>query len=259
MRSTNENAAKWSAMRGNSVRACAAAARGASVGGVHPASCCAAMTSLAKVVVVKRRGMSLTLVGVLKRSAGTSDRYSLSCARPTSVTMPFCSNSASVSVPRAFSTILPRGIFTLNARSRRNTMSRKSIDSASRSSISDASGFTSSTSQPRASAIVADTVGSTAAISSPEIFACVIFVAPLFHFEPAVDREHLPGDVIRVRRNEEPHGERDVFRPPVPLEQDASLHLVARHLAHVARHLRVDHAGCDAIDVDLARCELDGE
>ena len=123
---------------------------------------CAAMTSLQKVSVVKSRGMSLTLVGVRNRSAGTSDRYSRSCARPVSVTMPFCSNSASVSVPRAFSTILPRGILILKARSRRNTMSRKSIDSASRSSISDASGLTSSTSHPRASAIVAETVGSTA-------------------------------------------------------------------------------------------------
>jgi electron transfer flavoprotein alpha subunit len=36
---------------------------------------------------------------------------------------------------------------------------------------------------------------------------------PSFHFESAVHREHLAGDVIRVRRNEKPDCERDVFRP----------------------------------------------
>jgi hypothetical protein len=80
--------------------------------------------------------------------------------------MPFCSNSASGRSPRAFSTILPRGILILNARSSLNTMSRKSIDSASSPSISDTSGLMSSTSQPSASAIVSATFGYTAITSS---------------------------------------------------------------------------------------------
>src|SRR6185437_8354132 len=43
---------------------------------------CARTTSLQNVVGVNSRGMSATFIGVRKRSAGTSDRYSFSCASP---------------------------------------------------------------------------------------------------------------------------------------------------------------------------------
>ena len=110
MRSTNENAEKCAVMQAGV--APARSGRGC-------ASRCACTTSLQNVSGVNRRGMSATFIGVLKRSAGISDRYDRSCAIPFSVTTPFCSNSASGKSPRAFSTILPRGILILNARSSR--------------------------------------------------------------------------------------------------------------------------------------------
>src|SRR5690349_17766880 len=221
---------------------------------------CARTTSLQNVVGVKSRGMSATFMGVLKRSAGTSDRYSRSCASPFSVTMPLCSNSASGRSPRAFSTILPRGILILNARSSRNTMSRKSIDSASRPSISDTFGSMSSTSQPSASAIVSATFGNTALISScvTGISAIAAF-SPLIELETAVDVEHLSRYVARVVRREEPHGMRDFLRRAETLHENPRLRFVAGHVADVARHLGVDHARRYRVDADLARRELHRE
>src|SRR5215471_13249082 len=220
------------------------------------------MTSLQNVSGVKRRGMSATFIGVLKRSAGTSLKYALSCARPFSVTMPFCSKSDSGKSPRAFSTILPRGIFTLNARSSRNTMSRKSIDSASSPSISDTSGLMSSTSQPSASAIVSATLGKTAAISSLVIGAFAIVNDSPFrstHLEAAVHVQHLAGDVIGVSRRQKPDRVGNVLGLAEALEQDARFGLVARHVADVLRHLGLDYARRDRVDGNVARRQLDRE
>src|SRR5260221_10092022 len=173
---------------------------------------------------------------------------------PTAVTTPFSSNSASVRLPRAFSTILPRGILILNARSRRKTMSRKSIDSASSPSISETSSLMSATSQPSASAIVAATVGNTALISSLVISDAI--VASL-HFEAAIDIDDLAGDVVGEARGEEPDRVGHFLRLAISLEQDARRDGIARHLAHVLRHFRLDHARRHRVDRDPARRELD--
>src|SRR5262249_44292330 len=221
------------------------------------ASFCARTTSLQKVSGVKRRGISATFIGVLKRSSGISERYALSCASPFSVTMPFCSNSDSGRSPRAFSTILPRGILILNARSRRKTMSRKSIDSASSPSISETSSLTWSTSQPSASAIVSATLGNTAWISSLVIAAS--FAIKSLHFETAVHSQYLPRDVIRVRRGEKPNRPGYFLGLAVAPQQDLRFDRVAGELAHVGGHVGLDHARRHTVHRDLARSKLDRE
>src|SRR5438105_9991163 len=253
MRSTNEYAAKCAVIQA-ARRRCDQAA--------GCASRCACTTSLQNVSGVNSRGMSATFMGVLKRSAGISERYDRSCAMPFSVTMPFCSNSASGRSPRAFSTILPRGILILNVRSSRKTMSRKSIDSASSPSISDTSSLTSSTSQPSASAIVSATLGYTAMISSLVTSVCVMnslrsLFHSLFHLETAIDTEYLTRHIIRVPRGEKPDGVGDFLRLAVALEQDPRLDRVACHVAHGLRHFGLDHTWRNAVDRDLARRQLD--
>src|SRR6516225_6690977 len=71
------------------------------------------ITSLQNVSTVNRRGMSATLSGDLKRSGGTSLKNTRNLSTPRSETTPAFSNSRSDTLPRASSTIFPRGIFTL--------------------------------------------------------------------------------------------------------------------------------------------------
>src|SRR5262245_18849571 len=200
--------------------------------------------------------MSATFNGDLNRSSGTSLRNSFNRFTPASDTTPPWSNSDSERFPRASSTILPRGIFTLNARSSRNTMSRKSIDSAPRSSISEASSFTFSTSQPRASAIVSATLGKIAWISS---LVMLWMLMCSLHFESAVHVQDFARDVIGVGRAQEPDRMGHVSGPADPAQQNPGLELVTGHFAHRARHFGFDDARGNSIDGDIAGREFDGQ
>src|SRR5262245_44283102 len=200
--------------------------------------------------------MSATFNGDLNRSMGTSFRNSFSRFTPASDTTPPWSNSDSERLPRASSTILPRGIFTLNARSSRKTMSRKSIDSAPRSSISDASSFTFSTSHPSASAIVSATLGKMALISSLVIFGLLI---RSFHFEAAIHVENFARDVIGVGRTQKPHGMRHVHWTSNSPQQDPGLDLVAGEFADGARYFGFDDARGDGVDGNISRRQFHGQ
>src|SRR5262245_32006189 len=200
--------------------------------------------------------MSATFNGDLNRSVGTSLRNSFSRFTPASDTTPPWSNSDSDKFPRASSTILPRGIFTLNARSSRNTMSRKSIDSAPRSSISDASSFIFSTSQPSASAIVSATLGKMALISS--LFMLWMLMCSL-HFKSTVHVQDFARDIIGVRRTQEPDRMGHVRRPADPAQQNPGLDLIAGHFADGAGHFGFDDAWGDGVDGNITRGQFHRE
>src|SRR5882672_1117856 len=172
--------------------------------------------------------------------------------------MPPLSNSDSDKSPRASSRILPRGIFTLKARSRRKTMSRKSIDSAPRSSMREASSFTRSFSQARASATVSATLGKTAIISSLVMLVLLINKWS-FHLEAAVHVQNLAGDVVGIPRTEKPNGISDFLRTPNAAQEDAGLHGVAGALAHFPGHFGLDDARRHGVDGDSAWGQFDGE
>src|SRR4029453_15385185 len=134
---------------------------------------------------------------------------------------------------------------------------RKSIDAAARWLMSELSRLTSSRSQPSASAIVSATFGKTASMSCWLIFGLLSGMVVSLHLESAVDVQHGAGHVRREVAREEPHGVRDVVDLAVAPQHDALKRLAAGEVAHVLRHLGVDHARRDRVDADLARSELD--
>src|SRR5262249_2263936 len=85
---------------------------------------------------------------------------------------------------------------------------------------------------------------------------------PLLEPPPAVDREHVAGDVGRVVGNEVRTRPRDLLLATEAAERN----LLEQRLAHglvrpqtLARLLRVDRPGCDRVDANAVRGPFDGE
>src|SRR5579862_4399766 len=83
--------------------------------------------------------------------------------------------------------------------------------------------------------------------------------AGLWHVHPAVHVQRLPGDVGRLRRDEEQHRRGHVCRSAETPERNLPEKRLPLLLAQSARHVGVDESGSHGIHRDAARGELAGE
>src|SRR5687768_6432838 len=139
-----------------------------------------------------------------------------------------------------------------NSSSNAMTSSTVSSESAPRSSTNDASGVTSSSSTPSCSTMMPFTLSATAIqppLKKEEGRRIRMTLLPS-HVHPAVDGEHLPGNIRCLIRGKKTDRRGDVVRPPEPTQWNPRLPLLAGPLGNLPCHVGFDQPRRDDVGGD---------